>query len=134
MNRIDYSTNWQRLHINAITSAYGKSPYFSFYSEEILQILNQKHDKLLELNSKITNQILRILKQKKSIKNTTSFTKELPKDILDLRYSIHPKIPVNIIIFKPYIQTFSDRFKFFPNLSILDLIFNLGPESISYLK
>lgn len=134
--RIDYSTNWQRLHLNAIISAYGKSPFFSYYSDKLLDTIKQNKESLIDLNLNIIKVILEILKVKTEISITESFIKKYPCEVLDLRYSIHPKKTNNKLNFpnKEYIQTFSDRFEFIPNLSILDLIFNLGPESLNYLK
>ncbi|MBI5540784.1 MAG: WbqC family protein [Bacteroidia bacterium] len=134
--KIDYSTNWQRLHLNAIVSAYGKSPFFSYYSDKLLDTIKQNKELLIDLNSNILKVILEILKVKKEIKNTDHFVKEYSDDIIDLRYSIHPKVIIKSnseFYNKEYIQTFCDRFKFIPNLSILDLIFNLGPESLNFL-
>lgn len=134
--KIDYSTNWQRLHVNAITSAYGKSPFFSYYSDILLQAIEQKTVLLTDFNLNIINIILNLFKERKKILKTESFIKTYPKEILDLRYVIHPKISVckEAVIDKKYIQTFCDRFEFIQNLSILDLIFNIGPDSVNYLK
>jgi len=136
--KIDYSANWQRIHLNAITSAYGKSPYFFYYSENLLHIIKHKTNFLFDLNMELIKVILKILNQDKKIVKTTSFIKEYSKDNLDLRYVIHPKITTHkgfsLVNNKPYIQTFSDRFNFIPDLSILDLIFNLGPDSVGYLN
>lgn len=133
--RIDYSVNWQRSHLNAIISAYGKSPFFKYYSDDILEPIYRKHDSLFDLNNSILNALLLIIQTKKNITPTTSFIKKYDESIFDYRNSINPK--KNSISFAypvhTYIQTFSDRFEFIPNLSILDLIFNMGPESKSFL-
>lgn len=124
--KIDYSTNWQKLHINAITSAYGKSPYFPFYSDVIIKSISQNNKYLFDFNLKVIDEILIILNVKKEINKTTSFLKSYDNNFLDLRYCIHPKQNTFNFINVPYIQTFNDRFEFIPNLSIIDLIFNVG--------
>jgi hypothetical protein len=135
--KIDYSTDWQRLHINAIISAYGKSPFFEYYSETIINNIKQKNELLIELNNNIVLSIFEILKIKNKLNKTERFIKEYTKETRDLRYTIHPKKSMSedtVLLNNKYIQTFSDRFSFIPNLSVLDLIFNVGPDSINYLK
>jgi len=134
--RIDYSTNWQRIHLNAIISAYNKSPFYTYYSDEILKPINNNYDTLFELNKNILQVILELVHIKKEIQNTSSFIKKYDENVLDYRNSFNPKIRINSSaenIVNTYIQTFSDRFEFVPYLSILDLIFNVGPETKDYL-
>jgi len=133
--KIDYSSDWQRIHIHAIRSAYGKSPFYDFYIDSLLEpISDSKQEFLFELNLKIITTINHILKINKKIELTTSYLAKYNTDINDYRHSIHPKKTENNLVEKRYIQTFSDRFGFISNLSILDLIFNTGPESTDYLK
>ena len=132
---IDYKTNWKKNHSFAIKSAYGKSPYFNYFADALLEHLSDNNEKyLLDFNTKILNSILSIIKIKKQISFTNNFQKQYPEQIKDHRFLIHPKKESNSFENKPYLQTFSDRFGFTSNLSILDLIFNLGPDSKQYLE
>lgn len=130
--QIDYSTNWIRLHKNAIISAYGKSPFFIHYSDEIINSIDNSKKYLFDFNLIIIEKIINILNLKKELIKTDSFIKNHENDFSDLRYTIHPKQSTNIPL-SHYIQTFNDRFEFIPNLSIIDLIFNLGNDSLQYL-
>lgn len=131
--KIDYSTPWQRQHIYAIVSAYGKSPFFTFYSDQIIELIQKKNTNLFELNYNILNELLGIINLKKNISLSNTFQKETD-GIIDFRNIIHPKSKDPITSHsKPYIQTFCDRYSFISDLSILDLIFNTGPETKNYL-
>jgi hypothetical protein len=136
---LSYQENWQNNHWRAITSAYKNSPYFDFFEEEIKQLYTTPFKFLMEYNLEQLKLILKILKVKKEITFTSDFEKE-PINFLDLRNSIHPKIEftsdtrVSQKLSVPYYQTFESKFPFHPNLSILDLLFNKGLETIDYLK
>ncbi len=126
---IDYSKRWQQVHLRALTSAYSRSPFFQFYSDPIINIIQKKHSFLIDLNNELLLQCLGFLDMDKCINYTSSF---LPHTGLsnDYRYRITPgKHPGTTS--QQYIQVFGD--KFVPGLSILDLIFNLGPEATDYL-
>jgi hypothetical protein len=135
---ISYAENWQLNHWRAITSAYKNSPYFEHFEDEIQVFYSKKFENLLDYNRKQLDTVLKILRVKKEIQLTTQFEKE-PKDKIDCRENIHPKLEfkednaVRGRIQKPYYQTFEEKFDFVPNLSILDLIFNTGLESLTYL-
>jgi len=127
--RIDYSKRWQQVHLRALTSAYSRSPFFQFYSEHIINIIQKKHSFLIDLNTELLLQCLGLINMDKCINYTSSY---LPDAGLsnDYRYRIAPgKHPETTS--RQYIQVFGD--KFVPGLSILDLIFNLGPETADYL-
>ena len=136
---ISYQENWQNNHWRAITSAYKNSPYFDFFEEEIKQLYSTPFKHLIEYNLEQLKLVLKLLKIKKEISFTSDFEKE-PTNFLDLRNSIHPKIEftndtlVSEKLKTPYYQTFESKFDFNPNLSILDLLFNKGLETIDYLK
>ena len=133
----EQNKNWQRTHWRAIESAYNKSPFFLYYRDDFEAIFNNPPELLMNFNLKIINLCLRLLKIKPAYKLSETFIK-CPEDTLDLRHKIMPKQQVeklfSITNFAPYIQVFADRQEFTPNLSILDLIFNLGPASVDYLQ
>lgn len=127
---IDYSKRWQQVHIRAMASSYNRSAFYQFYFEDFEKILLRNHKFLIDLNIEILNKCLEILEINKCISYTSSFQPVENSDN-DLRYSISPKITSEYIS-KPYFQVFNNN-EFVPGLSILDLIFNMGPESADYL-
>lgn len=137
--QISYAENWPQKHWRAIVSAYSNSPYFEFFEAEISQFYTNKYDLLVHYELEQIQCILNILKLKKEFSLTESYEKK-PDGFMDLREVIHPKLSfvtdseVANTLQIPYYQTFEAKFNFTPNLSILDLIFNRGLESISYLK
>lgn len=143
--RIDYSKPWVLQHKRAITSAYGTSAYFEYYQDELFAILDSQPERLIDLNTALLNFFL----QKIGIKAEIHMTKEYSPNgtvILegeqiqcdDLRDVIHPKRQNNILnamgLEKPYFQVFSPKHGFQSDLSIMDLLFNEGPDSILFLK
>jgi len=136
---IFYKEKWQKNHWRAIESAYKNSPYFEFFEEEIKMFYSKEYQFLFEYNNSQLECLLKILRVKKQILFSDNFEKEFT-DKLDLRNSIHPKLDFNLDkqsiekISLKYYQTFEDKFKFTPNLSILDLIFNKGLEAVDYLS
>ena len=127
---IDYSKRWQQNHLRAITSAYSRSPYFQFYSDSFEKIILGNYKFLLDLNDELLFKCLEIMKINKCILHTSSFEAHTGK-IYDYRYRLTPKKPLDIP-YKPYIQVFSNQ-NFVTGLSIIDLLFNAGPESVEYL-
>ncbi len=127
---IDYSKRWQQVHIRALYSSYGRSPYFMFYSEGFEKILAKKHRFLLDLNTELLNECLNILKLERVIAFTSSFSMTADA-VNDFRYCISPKT-FSEYKCKPYMQVFTTG-NFVPGLSVLDLLFNLGPDSIYYI-
>ncbi len=133
--RIDYDTDWQKDHERGIKSAYKSSPFFEFYYDELEWVFQKKTRHLIDLNQQILEILLGQLGIQKKISLSDRFLD--PGDALDLRDLISPKKDtLNDPFFKPvpYTQVFMTRHNFIENLSILDLLFNTGPESINILK
>lgn len=138
--RIDWKTDWLTRHERAIISAYRTSPYFEYYQDELFAILDSRPELMLDFNT----QILRFFLRKTGIPADIRFTSEWEAvtieghKVTDLREAIHPKRPNSILkdlgLERPYWQVFSPKHGFIPGLSIMDLLFNEGPDSICYLK
>jgi len=124
---------WYLRHWRALQSAYEAAPYYLYYKDDLEDFYSGKYESLFEFNLKLTQLIALLLDIRFKMVLTDSFQKN-PDNCMDWREMIHPKRPLNNIEFPPYIQVFSDRHGFIPNLSILDLLFNLGPESKTYLR
>ena len=125
--KISYRNNWQKQHWNAIESAYNSSPFFEYYKDDLKPFFEEKEEYLVNFNSKLQNAILSMLQQENIIKNTTEYLHK--GNFFDLRnYTWKLKNQ------EKYDQVFMENQGFIPNLSILDLLFNLGPESIDYLQ
>jgi len=125
--RIDYSKRWQQVHLRAMTASYNSSPFFEFYFESIEKIISANHEYLIDLNMELTEKIMQILKIRKPILYSSVF-EPIENNTYDFRYKITPK-KESPFIQKPYIQVFDTGNGFVPNLSILDIIFNLGPDA-----
>ncbi|MEG2321387.1 MAG: WbqC family protein [Bacteroidales bacterium] len=137
--KIDYSKPWILQHKRAIEAAYMSSPFFEYYVDDIFPILDKKEPFLFNLNSSIISAIISLIGLKNNISFTDNYIKTQNEGILDLREQIHPKhrgasLLQKMEIEKPYYQVFTNKQGFIPNLSILDLLFNEGPNSISFLK
>lgn len=133
---IDYSKPWLQQHERALISAYRTSAFFEYYQDDIFPILDARPRLLAELNIRLIRSLMTLLGVRCEIALTTEYIPVYPPDYLDLRDAIHPKKAVSEIFrdrFKPYYQVFSDRFGFIPGLSVLDLLFNEGPDAVSYL-
>ena len=131
---IDNSKNWQLLHWRSIITAYNKSPYFLYYRDLLEPIFFRKYELLVDFNNELLKAILGALKIKTiDIFYTTEY--EMKTDFYDFRNSFHPKyINGDVTYTLPkYMQTFEAFHGFLPDLSIIDLLFNLGPDALPYL-
>jgi WbqC-like protein family len=129
--RIDYTKRWQQVHLRAITASYSSSPYFQYYFENIEKIISRKIDFLIDLNMELSESILNMLGQKANLARTTDFN-PVQEAEYDFRYKISPKRKSQFIV-KEYIQVFNSSGGVDQRLSIIDLIFNTGPDAIKYL-
>ena len=127
---IDWSTDWERRHKVAIDSAYHTSAFFDYYRDEFYAILDSRPSRLWDLNLRLTEFFL----DKLGIAATITPTDDYEENALD----IHPKrsntIMKDLGLDREYFQVFSPKHGFIPGLSIMDLLFNEGPASISMLR
>jgi hypothetical protein len=134
---IDFSGRWNQVHWRAITSAYTHSPYFMHYCDKFEVLYNDPPKLLQEFNSELLKLIFKLLKTDLDLSYTSEYTVN-PDGIPDLREVIHPKhvvsYPEKPLSFIEYTQTFSNKYSFIPNLSIIDLLFNEGPGALDFLK
>ena len=114
-----------------MTASYNSSPYFEFYFENIEKAILKNHDFLLDLNMELTESVLEVLKMKKTITFTTNFEPVVNIEN-DLRDKITPKKESHFAV-KEYFQVFNKGDGFVPDLSIVDLVFNVGPHAVNYL-
>jgi len=129
---IDYTKRWQQVHLRAILSSYGSAPWFQFYFERFEEILLSGEEFLIDLNHNLLQTIMDLLGIKTQIEYTGFFD---PVSVAgnDYRYTIRPgKTP--FFKTREYTQVFSYKSGFVPGLSIIDLLFNLGPESLKFLR
>jgi len=129
--RVDYSKRWQQVHLRAIIASYRSSPYFEFYFEELEKIILKNHEFLLDLNTELTESLQTILGMRKTISYTTLF-EPVGEIENDFRYKITPKEESNFTS-KEYLRVFDNSHKLVHGMSIIDLVFNMGPEAVNYL-
>jgi len=130
---ISYAENWHIKHWRAMETAYSNSPYFLYYADEIKALLFSQTTNLISLNIKLTELVCELIGIETNISLSTTFVKKADNNTLDLRHKISPKLPPTLSHFPKYTQVFFDKQPFFPNITILDLLFCLGPDSKSYL-
>ncbi len=123
---------WYLKQWRAIRSAYEASPFFLYYQDDLKPFFNGHHENLFQFNLELVLKICALLEISPDLHFTEKFEKT-PEDKMDLRHFFSPKKPVQGH-FPPYTQVFADRHGFIPNLSILDVLFNLGPEGKIYLS
>jgi hypothetical protein len=114
-----------------MTASYSSSPYFEYYFEILEKVISEKNDFLIELNTKLTETVSGILKINTKFSYSTTFAPTVETEN-DFRYKISPKVKSQFST-KEYLQVFNIGRGFVRELSILDLIFNMGPEAVDYL-
>ena len=136
--RVDYSTPWLVRTQRAIESSYKSAPFFDHYRDSLFGLMDTKPERLLDWDLALTRWCLECLHLPVELRLTEEFVH--PGDSRygeDLRESIHPKRPNHILqdlsLDRPYYQVFASKSGFIPGLSILDLLFNEGPDAVSYL-
>jgi len=136
--RISEHGSWRHLHAQALRTAYGASPFFEYYADELLPFYERRYSFLWDFNEELLRVLTRQLQLEVNWSATEEFAdpaEECP-ETCDLRYVIHPKKRHSVagLMRPPYYQLYQDRFGFVEELSILDLLFEMGPESLLILR
>jgi hypothetical protein len=121
--RISYREEWWREHEQAIRTAYGRSPYFEYYAEDLFAVVRSKPTTLWELNQGLTESVLRLLHWDIPRLETETFVSAASRDF--------HRVQQPAAGLMPYPQVFTDRHGFLPGLSVLDALFCLGPQLLT---
>lgn len=137
--RIAEHGNWRHLHWQSIVSAYNSTPFFEYYEDELHPFYERKIEFLFDFNEQLRELVFSWIGIDRAvIAYTDEFKTEFADDEIDLRELIHPKKDWQILDShfspEPYYQVFSEKMGFIPNQSIIDLVFNMGNESILVLQ
>ena len=132
--RISDHNQWRRVHWNALQSAYNESPFFDYYADDIRPFFEKKFEFLVDFNESIRETVCNLLDIQPKVEYTTNFEKQVDT-VDDYREVINAKHPLADVDFQPrrYWQVFEGKHGFQANLSILDLLFNMGNEAVFYL-
>jgi hypothetical protein len=135
--RLSDHGEWRHQHLVAWMSNYGNSPFYEYYIDELSAILQHPYTFLFDLNEALRQKVCELIGFTPNVRFSTEYVTPTP-EMRDLRESIHPKRSIEEALPElrvvPYYQVFRDREPFQFNLSILDLLFNMGPESLLVLR
>ena len=122
---IHQETSWQKNHWRSLEASYRSSPFFEFYELDLYPFFHTRQENLMELNIQLILEILSLLEVDIDINKEEEISSEFRALIL-AKEKTNKSNPV-------YSQVFAPKHGYLDNLSILDLLFNLGPESVDYL-
>ncbi|WP_435622867.1 WbqC family protein [Flagellimonas sp.] len=128
---LDQTTPWQKQHWRTLETAYRTSPYFEFYEDDIKPLYEKTEERLFTFNLRTIHTILGCLGIEKEFKSTSKYEIQ-PTNLNDARHLVDAKKPFEFSLPK-YEQVFEERHGFIANLSVLDLLFNEGPNTVDYL-
>lgn len=155
---LSYIETWPQQHVHAIRSAYGNTPWFIHYMDEIEAVVLKRHDRLVDLDLATMRLGLKWLGLRTELVISDQYVVPgLLSDVrcgaptvevsrighetsdnvpIDLRTSFHPKrpLPPEVSAAPTYTQLFADRHGFRPRMSVIDLVMNTGPEARSFLR
>lgn len=137
--RIADHGNWQHMHWNAIISAYNSTPFFEYYQDDFAPFYHKKYDFLFDFNEELRELISNLIGlEMAKLSYTDEYKTDFSSNEADFRDLIHPKRDWvgqdQNFVANRYYQVFEQRFGFVPNMSIIDLLFNMGNESILVLQ
>jgi len=127
--RVSDALPWQKLHWRSIETAYNNSPFFLYYQDRFIPLFEQRFDYLMELNNALLEVIFKSLHVSVPLSVSGEFNLESRDNKRNQLVSKKGEFQN-----PEYPQTFAPKHGFIPNLSIIDLIFNLGPEAGEYLQ
>jgi len=130
--KIFNESKWQSLHWKSLLSAYRTSPFFEYYEDDLAPLFHSKQDFLMDFNFKCFEVLMDCLQLNISYSKTITFEKER-LNTNDYRFLVNARKEKEYD-FTNYTQVFSNKHGFLSNLSILDLLFNEGPNALSYLE
>jgi hypothetical protein len=128
--KISYEDRWQRIHWLSLETSYRSSSYFEFYEDAFAPFYQKKYDFLFDYNMELLTVILKLLKMPIDFDVTQTY-EEVYDNFIDLRSGFTPK-KASDYTNKPYYQAFEDRNGYLSNLSIVDLLFNQGPQAVQF--
>ena len=135
--RISEHGHWRHLHWNAIESAYGNTPFFEYYKDDLYPFYERKYEFLVDFNEALCRTVCDLIGFHPHMERTPAYKVGMGSGEADFRDSIHPKKDFRVadpeFVARPYYQVFAPALGFLPNLSIIDLLFNMGPESLLVL-
>ncbi|MBL0045602.1 MAG: WbqC family protein [Flavobacteriales bacterium] len=155
---LSYVESWQHQHVHAIRSAYGNTPWFIHYIDEIEEVILKKYDRLIDLDLATMRLGMKWLGLKTELVVEEEYVVRSPMSLVqgnvdqtsdlgpktsdqrptttDLRSTFHPKkpLPPEVTPTPLYAQVFADRHGFIPRMSIIDLVCNCGPDSLACLS
>ena len=126
-----YVEPWQQIHRRCLESAYKAAPYFDHFYDCFRPIFENRFDRLIDLNDAALLAVMKVLKVNKEIVHTTDYVHQMDNDY---RETFSPKKTAENDTFPEYYQVFNTKYPFVPDLSILDLLFNEGPNSLPLLS
>ena len=136
--RLSDHGDWLHQHEIALMSNYGSTPFYEYYIDDIKEVLHCGETTLFGLNESLRTRICELVGFVPNVKYSDEYVPTDTVGIRDLRNTLHPKKDLSVVLpeFNPikYYQVVGQKHDFMPNLSILDLLFNLGPESILVLR
>lgn len=131
--RICYDSNWQKIHLKSIESAYKNSPFYDFFEDYFINFYNKKEKFLVDLNFSSIRLIFEILEKELNCSFTNEYLEKYV-DLTDYRTLLTNKNFNEKVNFKNYTQVFQEKNGFIENLSSIDLIFNKGLDFEDFIK
>ncbi|UGU16712.1 WbqC family protein [Sinomicrobium kalidii] len=130
--RIENSFHWRKQHWKTLQTAYRTSPFFEFYEDDLAPVFEKKHDFLMDLNLDTIHFIFDIFQLNPEYGKTHTYEKEAAA-YADYRFMVNAKEAPRFNL-ESYTQVFDEKHGFIGNLSILDLLFNEGPNALTYIE